>query len=72
MGNKELNKNKYMKAAITYLEQTLAMLENNEPIHRAEGNIEQADLCGQSASEIRQGLAVLRAAESVPIWIHTH
>ena len=47
-------------AAITQLEVTLNVLETNEPIHRAEGNIEQADLEVASAVEIRHALGVLR------------
>jgi hypothetical protein len=50
-----------MKAAIAQLEISLHTLENNEPINRVEGNIEQADLELESASEIRQALASLNA-----------
>lgn len=57
-----------MKAAISQLEINLDNLTTNEPIWRAEGNIEQADLCAKNAAEIRQGLSVLRAADSGPIW----
>ena len=35
----------------------------NEPINRAEGKTEQADLEAANASEIRQALAILKAAE---------
>jgi hypothetical protein len=51
-----------VKAAIVNLEISLETLENNEPINRAEGNIEQADLELANAKEIREGLEVLRAA----------
>ncbi len=57
-----------MKAAITTLEIALETLETNEPINRNEGKPEQADLEAQNASEIRQALAVLRAASAGPIW----
>ena len=48
-----------MNAAIAQLEITLNILETNEPINRAEGNIEQADLEAASAVEIREALGVL-------------
>jgi len=51
-----------MNSAITLLEQALATMENNEPINRAEGNVEQADLEARNAAEYRRALAVLRAA----------
>lgn len=51
-----------MEAAIIELEIVLEMLENNEPINRAEGNTAQADLEAKRAGEIRQALDVLRAA----------
>ena len=50
-----------MNAAIVELEIKLEILEINEPINRAEGNIEQADTEAANASEIRQALAVLKA-----------
>ena len=56
-----------MKAAITQLEISLETLVTNEPINRSEGNTDQADLEAMNASEIRQALAVLRAAEGGPI-----
>lgn len=52
-----------MKHAIAELEITLSTLGNNEPIHRKEGNIEQADLCATKAAEIRQAIATLKFAE---------
>lgn len=56
-----------MKAAITELEISLITLVTNEPINRARGDTEQADLEARSAAEIRQALAVLRAASDGPI-----
>mgnify|MGYP001450014166 CR=1 FL=1 len=50
-----------MKAAIAHLEQYLETLETNEPINRAEGNEEQADLEAKNATEVRAALAVLRS-----------
>lgn len=57
-----------MHAAITELTIVLATLENNEPINRASGNVDQADLEARSAADIRQALAVLKAATNGPIW----
>ena len=50
-----------MNAAITYLETSLNVLETNEPINRAEGNIEQADLEAISISQIKEGIEVLKS-----------
>lgn len=57
-----------MKAAITELEIALQTMETNEPINRNEGKTEQADLEAKNAADIRQALAVLRAADAGPIW----
>ncbi len=57
-----------MKAAITTLEIALEVMEANEPINRNEGNIKQADLEAKNSADIRQALAVLRAADAGPIW----
>ena len=57
-----------MKAAIAQLQISLETLENNEPINRAEGNEEQADLESRNAADIRQALAILNAAQHGPIW----
>lgn len=54
-----------MKAAITQLQIHLDVLTTNEPINRAEGNTEQADLEAANAAEIRQAIAVL---ERIP-WV---
>ena len=51
-----------MHAAITYLETSLNVLETNEPINRAEGNIEQANLEAVSLLQIKEGIEFLRAA----------
>lgn len=56
-----------MHLAITTLEVSLQALEHNAPIYRAEGNHAQADLDERTAGEIRQALAVLRAATGGPI-----
>jgi hypothetical protein len=50
-----------MTAAIITLEIALDTLVTNEPINRAEGKIDQAELEAKSAQEIREALAVLRA-----------
>ncbi len=49
-----------MKSAIETLEISLNALTTNEPINRAAGNIEQADLEAANAAEIREALDVLR------------
>jgi hypothetical protein len=54
-----------MKAAITQLQISLDVLTTNEPINRAEGNTEQADLEAANAAEIRRAIAVLEAVEAV-------
>lgn len=51
-----------MQAAINQLEIYLDVLETNEPINRAEGKIEQADLEKQNAIEVRAALDKLRSA----------
>jgi hypothetical protein len=51
-----------MKAAIAELEIALETMETNEPINRAEGNVEQADMEAVNAADYRQALAVLKAA----------
>ena len=58
-----------MSAAITQLEVTLRTLEENEPINRQQGNVDQAELEARNASEIRWALAVLKAVNSGPIWL---
>ena len=50
-----------MNAAITYLETSLNVLETNEPINRAEGNIEQADLEAISILQIKEGIEALKS-----------
>ena len=54
-----------MKTAIAQLEISLETLVTNEPINRAKGNTEQADLEAVSASEIRQAITVLKAAQTL-------
>lgn len=51
-----------MQAAINELEIYLEILETNEPINRAEGNIDQADSEKQNAIEVRAALDKLRSA----------
>ena len=57
-----------MKAAIAQLEISLNVLEGNEPINRSNGNVEQAELEAKNAADIRQALAILRAADAGPVW----
>jgi hypothetical protein len=60
-----------MKAAIAQLKISLDVLTTNEPINRAEGNTEQADVEAENASEIRQALAVLEAANAPRLTANT-
>lgn len=48
-----------MKNAIERLKISLAVVENNEPINRARGDIAQADLEAQEATAFRLALAEL-------------
>lgn len=47
--------------AVIYLQETLATLTTNEPINRAEGHIEQADLEKREIDSIRKAVKVLNA-----------
>lgn len=60
-----------MQAAITQLQETLRILEENEPINRKEGKIEQAELEAFNAAQIRWAIEVLKAASLGPIWLST-
>jgi hypothetical protein len=51
---------KPMQAAISTLEIALDVLLTNEPINRAEGNVEQADFEAKNAEDIRKALAALK------------
>lgn len=53
---------------IAQLEEYLNTLETNEPINRKEGKDDQAELQAVAASQTRQALAILRAADGGPIW----
>jgi hypothetical protein len=57
-----------MKAAISVLANALETAETNEPINRAAGQVDQADLEAANAAGFRQALAVLKAASNGPIW----
>lgn len=61
------NERKSMKYAIGQLEESLATLVANEPINRADGKAEQADLELATADSIRAALAVLRGVRR-PEW----
>ena len=50
------------------VEVALGTAENNEPIHRAEGREDLADHAAVAASELRQAIAILTAADNGPIW----
>ena len=49
-----------MKSAIAVLEIALGACEVNEPINRAEGNDEQADLEAANANEYKEAIAVVK------------
>ena len=53
-----------VSVAIAQLHVSLATLENNAPIHRAEGNHAQADLCERDIPQFRKAIAILEAAQA--------
>lgn len=62
------NEDNVVKTSIATLKQALEVAETNEPINRAAGNTEQADLEAKNAADFRQALSVLQAANNGPIW----
>lgn len=56
-----------MKLVINELLVKLGTLENNIPIYIQEGNLEQAELCSNIASEIRWALLVLESVCVGPV-----
>lgn len=52
--------------AVAALEQSLAVVEGNEPINRAEGDIDQAQLEAETAASIREAITALTEADYVP------
>lgn len=52
--------------AVAALEQSLAVVEGNEPINRAEGDIAQAQLEAETAASIREAITALTEADYVP------
>ncbi len=54
-----------MKHAIAELEIALRTAETNEPIHRAEGDIEQADLAAARIPELRDAISVLKVIDGI-------
>lgn len=55
-----------VELAVAALEQSLSVVETNEPINRAEGNIEQAQLEAETAESIREAITVLTKDETPP------
>lgn len=53
--------------AIQSLEITLSTVENNAPINRAEGKIEQADLEDEVANSCRAAIRMLKGIQSAPV-----
>jgi hypothetical protein len=51
-----------MNAALNHLYAGLTILQSNEPIYRAEGDLESADFALKCIKEIEHGLAILEAA----------
>ncbi len=54
-----------MKHAIAELEIALHTAETNEPIHRAEGDIDQADLAAARIAELRDAISVLKVIDGI-------
>jgi hypothetical protein len=54
-----------MKTAIEQLQICLDVLTTNEPIHRAAGNIEQADYEASSIIEISDAITVLKSVNDL-------
>lgn len=52
-----------MTNAIVALQMRLQVLETNEPVNRAEGNVDQADYERDAIAEIKQAIAVLVGAD---------
>lgn len=52
--------------AVASLEASLAVVENNSPINRAEGDILQADLETETTKSIREAIATLTEADYAP------
>lgn len=48
-----------MKRAIEQLRISLEAVANNEPIHRAEGDIEQADSCLEAIADYQRAIEYL-------------
>lgn len=48
-----------MNQAIAILTATAETAENNAPIHEREGNLEQAQLCRETARDCREAIEVL-------------
>jgi len=54
-----------MKHAIAELEIALHTAETNEPIHRAEGNIDQATITAERAADLRDAISVLKVIDGL-------
>lgn len=54
-----------MTYSIAQLQVALDAATHNEPIHRAEGNIEQADHCLAVAKDYQEAISVLNVYQSV-------
>lgn len=57
--------------AIIVLQEALHTCENNEPINRKEGNLQQAELEAVNAAHYRQAIAILEVIfgrAAAPIW----
>ena len=61
-----------MNAAINVLQIALENLETNEPIHRDEGKIEQAELEASSAEELRSAIGLLQMCSETRFKRDTH
>ena len=54
-----------MTHAIAQLQVALDAVTNNEPIHRFEGNVEQADHCLEVIKDYREAIRVLQVYEAL-------
>ena len=54
-----------MKHAIATLQIAVDAATNNEPIHRSEGNVEQADHCLEAIMDYQEAIFALKVYQSM-------
>lgn len=58
-----------MKHTLSLLQQALETARNNEPIHREEGNFEQAASCAEAAAEYETAIQMIEAGvKTIDLW----